>query len=85
MVLILVIINSMAVKNLYSNRLQPKTEKLEFDILPNELRIQLVYIWEQFFSQRYFPKEISDRYTNELAKILMLEHALESLPQTLQQ
>jgi hypothetical protein len=39
----------MAVNNLYSNRLQPKTEKLEYDIFPNELRIQLVYIWEHFF------------------------------------
>lgn len=84
MVLILITINTMAVKNLYSNRLQPKTEKLEFDILPNELRIQLVYIWEQFFSQRYFPKEISDGCTKELVKILMKEHALESWPQTLQ-
>jgi hypothetical protein len=39
---------------------------------------------EHFFSQRYYPKEISDGRTNELVKILMKELALESWPKTLQ-
>lgn len=72
----------MSVFKLYSNRNQPNPERLEYDILPNELRIQFVQIWEQFFLQEKFPEHISKSTMQELAKILMKEHALEFLPET---
>ena len=51
-----------------------------YNMIPTPLKIQLVHIWNEFFTQERMPLNIADSYYQEMAQIIRKEHSLVDLP-----
>ena len=73
----------MAIFETYSQSKKNNNAVFRYDTIPLELKIQLIHLWKEYFSQQEIPLHIKDDLINDIIKIIKKEHSLLELPHAL--
>jgi hypothetical protein len=73
----------MSLFDLYSQSQRATPVSFVYNQFPRDLKIQCIHTWNEFFAQERIPMESLGNIYIEIAKIVMKEHALSTLPDPL--